>query len=208
MERAIDYLVQPYLTYEWWAIALEVVAAIFGVASVLYSRAENIKVYPTGIISTAIYVFLLYQAGLFGDMGINAYYFAMSIYGWINWAHVNDEGESLQIEWASLRDNLIGFNLLIVGYFFFSYILEEFTTSTVPHIDGFTTSIFFVGMWFMAKKKVENWIYWIVGDLITIPLYIYKGLGISAIQFAFFTILAVLGYFEWRRKANQSQATT
>lgn len=200
MENFWDYLIDPYRTYQTIDIILEALGVLFGLASVWYSKQENILVYPTGIISTGIFVYLLYQAGLFGDMSINAYYFSMSIYGWYNWSKPHKDTKVLPITRASRKENLIGLGILFASFIAVAYILKFHTSSTVPFIDAFTTSIFFVGMWFMANKKLENWIYWIIGDLISIPLYQYKGLGLTSIQFLIFTGLAIWGYFSWKRK--------
>ncbi|MCI4671567.1 MAG: nicotinamide riboside transporter PnuC [Bacteroidia bacterium] len=202
MESIVDILFGPYETYSWIQIALEATGVALGLASVFFALYGNILVYPTGIISTGIFVFLLYQFGLYGDMGINAYYFAMSIYGWYNWSKGNSAENELPISWAGNKNNLIGVLILLVSFPLFSLFLEYQTDSTVPWIDGFTTSIFLVGMWFMANKQVENWIYWIIGDLISIPLYHYKGLTLTAIQYVVFLGMAIVGFFVWMREAK------
>ncbi|MEO0894922.1 MAG: nicotinamide riboside transporter PnuC [Bacteroidota bacterium] len=203
MEDFLQMLVAPYAETPTHLIILEVIAVVFGIASVLFSRAENILVYPTGIISTSIYVYLLYYYGLYGDMGINAYYFSMSIYGWYRWSTPTKEKSPLKISWAGRKGNLTGLAVLIVSTPVIIYFLDNFTDSTVPYIDGFTTAIFFVGMWFMALKNIENWVYWIIGDLISIPLYHYKGLTLSSIQYVVFLVLAIMGLIEWIQKEKR-----
>ncbi len=203
MDIVLRYLVEPYQSYAAVDIILEIIAVIFGLLSVFFSKQENILVYPTGIISTAIYVYLLYHAGLYGDMSINAYYFAMSIYGWYYWLHPKAGGDVPPISRASLKENLIGIGILLVSAGLLYYVLANHTDSDVPVIDSITTAIFFVGMWFMARKNIENWIYWIVGDLISVPLYIYKGLGLTSFQYVIFLGLAVAGYVSWRRKLKE-----
>lgn len=204
MDNFWEYLVSPYQTYQTFDIVLEGIAVILGLASVWYSKQENIFVYPTGIVSTAIYVYLLYQAGLFGDMSINAYYFSMSIYGWYNWTRPQKDALVLPITKATKKENIIALGILFLSFMIVAYILKFYTSSTVPFIDAFTTSIFFVGMWLMANKKLENWIYWIVGDIISVPLYHYKGLGLTSIQFLIFTLLAIWGYMEWKKKVESN----
>ncbi|MEO0581363.1 MAG: nicotinamide riboside transporter PnuC [Bacteroidota bacterium] len=203
----IDFLFSAYYEVPVWDIVLEVIAVVFGVASVLFALRESIWVYPTGLVSTGIYVYLLSKVGLFGDMGINAYYFAMSIYGWINWSRPRKDAAPLKITATTTREHLIGIGIFLPTFFSLVYILSNYTSSTVPWIDGFTTSIFFVGMWYMAQKKVVNWIYWIIGDLISIPLYFYKGLPTSSLQFIFFTVMAVAGYFTWKQSLASQLAT-
>lgn len=205
MEEILDYILAPYEEYSWLDIALEMTGVFFGLLSVYFSKQENILVYPTGIISTAIFVYILFHAGLFGDMSINAYYFAMSIYGWYYWLHPKDDGEVPPITWASKRENLIGIGILLVAFGLVYYVLLNFTSSNVPLIDSITTAIFFVGMWFMARKNIENWIYWIIGDLISVPLYLYKGLGLTSFQYVVFTGLAIAGYLSWRKKEAEGR---
>lgn len=194
------YLLAPYQSYASIDIALEATAVALGLLSVWFSKQANIWVYPTGIISTAIYVYLLFKAGLYGDMSINAYYVSMSIYGWIHWSRPGPQAEPLPIGRATRTENWIGLGILGASFALLAYVLEVHTPSTVPYLDAFTTAIFFVGMWFMAKKKLEHWIYWIVGDAITVPLYVYKGLGLTAIQYVIFTGLAVWGLVSWWRE--------
>ncbi|MEL6133611.1 MAG: nicotinamide riboside transporter PnuC [Bacteroidota bacterium] len=210
-----DFLFSAYYETATGDIVLEIIAVIFGIASVLFAQRENIWVYPTGLISTGIYVYLLYKVGLFGDMGINAYYFAMSIYGWVNWLRPQSDTDSagLSITRATTRDHLIGLGIFVPAFLSLVYLLSHYTSSTVPWIDGFTTTIFFIGMWYMAQKKVVNWVYWIIGDLISIPLYFYKGLPLSSLQFIIFTGMAIFGYLEWKKRlaaqdANQALQQT
>jgi nicotinamide mononucleotide transporter len=144
---------------------------------------------------------LLFKAGYFADMTINAYFSIMSIYGWINWARTKNNVSIYQISRTNQKQKIIGAILFFVTitvmygvyYLFDRPILQE------NYIDMFTSGLFFVGMWFMAIKKIENWILWIIADLISIPLYGYRGLGILSLQFLIFTILAVMAYIEWNK---------
>lgn len=203
MDEILDYILAPYEEYSRLDIALEVIGVFFGLLSVYFSKQENILVYPTGIISTGIFVYILFHAGLFGDMSINAYYFGMSIYGWYYWLHPKEDGTAPPITRASQRENLIGIGILLAAFGLVYFVLLNYTSSNVPLIDSITTAIFFVGMWFMARKNIENWIYWIIGDLISIPLYLYKGLGLTSFQYVVFTGLAIAGYVSWRKKLLQ-----
>lgn len=178
---------------------LEVIAVIFGLLSVWYSRKVNLLVYPTGIINVLIYVYICFHAGLYADMGINVVYFVVSVYGWYNWARKNDEVIAVKITWLSLKGNLLAVLLAAVAFVIISYLLVNYTDSTVPYIDSFTTAIFIVGMWLMARKNVENWLYWILGDLICIPMFFYKGLVFTSFQYLVFLILAVMGFISWRK---------
>lgn len=202
MAEILDFLFAPYAAYSSLDIWLEALGVIFGLASVYFATKENILVYPTGLISTAIYVYVCYTAGLFGDMGINAYYFSMSIYGWYMWTRPAGENDLLPISSHTKKERLLSIALVVGFYVILAYVLLNFTSSTVPYIDAFTTSVFFVGMWEMARKKIENWVYWIIADVVSIPLYHYKGLTLTSIQFLVFTAIAIMGYIEWKKKLD------
>lgn len=191
-----DSIYQGLLATTW----LEFVAVIFGLLSVWFARKENIWVYPTGIVNVLIYVYLCFSAGLYADMGINAFYFVMSVYGWYNWSRRDENKQHVPITRLTFRQWV--FNIVLVTAFFVVlwYILDHYTPSTVPVFDSFTTSLFIVGMWLMARKKIENWLAWIAGDVLVIPLFAYKGLVFTGVQYVVFTALAVSGYIEWRKK--------
>ena len=198
----MDWILEGFITGLEQMTWLEGVAVFFGVASVYFSMKENILVFPTGIVSTLIYVWICLQVGLYADMGINAYYFSMSIYGWFLWLRPTDKGKTLPVTWLN-KNGIISSLLLFVGSFIILVvILIRFTDSDVPYWDSFTTASAFVGMYLMAKKKVENWIAWIITDLVSVPLYFYKGLILTSFQFLFFTILAILGLIAWIKSAK------
>ena len=182
---------------------IEAFAVVFGLLSVWYAKKENLLVYPTGIVSVLIYVYICFFAGLYADMGINFFYFLMSVFGWYKWTRKDNTNHYIPITWCNWRMQLLGIIAVFVFYFILRYLLINFTDSTVPNIDAVTTAIFIVGMWLMALKKIENWVYWIVGDMITIPMFFYKGLVLTSFQYTVFLILAVLGYLEWRKKINE-----
>jgi len=214
-----ELFIKPYEEYTFFQIFLEAVAAFFGLLSVFFSVKRNIWVYPTGIISTTIYVYILFNFGLLGDMLINVYYSIMSIYGWISW-NKNTENQIISVDFAKKKDWLVGLNLFAMSlvavcgvYYFKPFIDNHFSMNGVSlgfqqldwanWLDIFTTSLFLIGMWFMAKRKVENWLFWIVGDLICIPMMLYKGLGITSLQYLVFTIMAVMGYLEWLKQVKK-----
>lgn len=201
----IEFLFEQYKNASTLQITLESTAFVFGIASVICAKKENIWVYPTGLLSTIITVYLLYQAKYFGDMTMNFYYSIMSIYGWYKWTTKTNEPE-LEITRTSLKEKVIGVALFFLTimvtylvYLFFDYKLE------IPnYIDIFTSGIFFTAMWYMALKKIENWTLWIIGDVIAIPLFAHRGLGMLSIQYLVFTILAVLAYMQWRKILNKT----
>ena len=201
MNDFFDLLYQN-LNHTTW---LEAVAVLFGLLSVWYARKENILVFPTGIISVLIYVYICYFAGLYADMGINGFYFLMSVYGWYNWTHQDSEQQTIAISYNTAKQHVISIAGTIVFFVVLYFVLSQYTDSTVPVWDSATTAIFIVGMWLMALKKVENWIFWIIGDFVSIPLYFYKGLALTSFQFTVFLVLAVWGYIEWRKKVKEQQ---
>ncbi|MBW3467705.1 nicotinamide riboside transporter PnuC [Arthrospiribacter ruber] len=184
---------------------MEGVAVFFGIASVIYSIKKNILVFPTGMVSTLIYVYLCFQYRLYADMGINAYYFGMSVYGWYLWSRPPGEREELPVTWLSKKGIFQSIGLFFMSYIALYLVLENFTDSDVPYWDSFTTASAFVGMWLMAKKKVENWIAWIITDIVSVPLYFYKGLTLTSFQFLFFTVLATIGLIEWVKTAKKEE---
>ncbi len=185
---------------------LEFVAVIFGLLSVWFAKQEKILVYPTGIISVLIYIYICFNVKLFADAGINLFYFIMSVYGWYMWTKKTDK-PALKITFNTKRDWLITGGVFIFSLIVIISLLKyfngddvEYWSTDVPYIDTFTTSVFIIAMLLMALKKVESWVFWIVGDIISVPLYTYKGLVFTSFQFLVFLILAVMGYIEWKKK--------
>ncbi|WP_417428762.1 nicotinamide riboside transporter PnuC [Halpernia sp.] len=211
-----DLFLKPYESYTHFQIFLESTAAIFGILSVYFSVKKNIWVYPTGIISTILYVYILFDFGLLGDMMINFYYTVMSIYGWILWSKNSEDNIHVSISKTSKKDwylvtflFILSLGLVTLVYYFKPFIDNRFSINNVNlglyHLDWanwmdvFTTSLFLVGMYFMAKRKIENWIFWIVGDFICVPMMVYKGLGITSVQYFIFAIMAIYGYVAWKK---------
>jgi nicotinamide mononucleotide transporter len=184
----------------------EFIAVIFGLLSVWYSKKVNILVFPTGIVSVLIYVYICYMAGIYADMGINILYFIMSVYGWYRWTHPRKDKQLPKVAFSSRREHFTALLITVVSFFGLVYVLGKYTDSTVVYLDSFTTSVFITGMWLMAIKKVENWMYWIIGDLVSVPLYFHKGLAFTGVQFFIFLIIAVAGYLAWRNIALNETA--
>ncbi|GIJ92992.1 nicotinamide mononucleotide transporter [Capnocytophaga stomatis] len=222
MNHIFDWFFAQYKGVETHLVVLEIIGVCFGLLSVYFSKKRNIWVYPTGIISTVIFVYLLWVSRLFGDMLINAYYTIMSIYGWILWAKSSKDNIHIEVSKTTKRDWLISLGLAVFSWVFVTgvYLLKPYINSGfsadkisfdfqhftwVDWTDIFTTSIFLVGMWLMAKRKIENWICWIIGDVISVPLYYHKGLVFSSFQYFIFTIIAIAAYFEWKRNLNRSK---
>ncbi|MDX1542822.1 MAG: nicotinamide riboside transporter PnuC [Christiangramia sp.] len=201
MQPIFDFFFEQYSGYPTLFIILEIIAVIFGFLSVWYSKQNNILVYPTGIVSTLIFVYLLWKWELLGDMMINAYYFSMSIYGWYVWTRKVDPNHYTPITSTTNREKYLSVFIFIATLIFVFAVYEYFDkwNSWTAYVDTLTTAIFFVGMWLMARRKLENWVYWIIGDLISVPLYFYKGLTFTSLQYLVFTIIAIYGYKAWKR---------
>ncbi len=205
MVELYDFFLEAYSTYSKLDIGLEFLAFSFGIISVIYAKKENILVYPTGIICTVITVYLLYKAQYFGDMMMNIYYSLMSIYGWWNWSRIENDKYLLKITRFSKNDlGLTVFLFLLTVTITYAVYTFNLTEIKIPnYIDIFTSGIFFTAMWLMANKKLESWVFWIIGDVITVPLYAYRGLGMLSLQYIIFTILAIQGYIEWKKHLSR-----
>ena len=230
----IDFFLEPYKDASTLNISLEFIAALFGVISVFFAKKENILVFPTGIISTGLYVYLLSQWSLYGDLIINIYYTLMSIYGWYMWSKIiDDKDKHIPITKSNKKDKLKAFGIfaftsvfVIAVYRYYNvmpndlnfeesinYAIEKITSGSLiefrkatPFLDTFTTGAAFAAMWLMANKKLENWTFWIAVNIVSIPLYFVKGYGFTGIQYTIFLVLAIYGYMEWSKKYKEKIA--
>ncbi len=191
---------------------LEFIAVVLGIASVWYAQRENILVYPTGIVSVLIFVYICFKAMLYADAGINLFYFFTSVYGWYNWTRPREDNKTLAIsvntktqQWAGIGLTVASFWAIYGLIWIFKHDDADYMQSYIPWADSFTTAIFLVGMLLMARKKVENWTYWIIGDVVSVPLYFARGLVFASFQYVVFLVIAVMGLIEWRRKYRLSK---
>jgi nicotinamide mononucleotide transporter len=179
---------------------LEYIAVLTGIASVWFSRKENILVYPVGLISTSIFIYLYLTHGLYADASVNFYYTVMSIVGWNMWSKKQQGQSRLKIGSSTAREWGQAFAFFAVCFAVLFFVLKKFTDSTVPAADSFTSAAAFTGMWLMNKKKLENWIWWIITDIASIPLNFYKHLVFTSFQYLVFLILAIMGFITWKKK--------
>jgi nicotinamide mononucleotide transporter len=209
VNEILDFFIQAYRETPTYLIVLEAIAFIFGIVSVWYAKGENILVYPTGIICTIITVYLLYVNEYFGDMMMNFYYSIMSIYGWWNWSRKKNNQYIVPISRTNAKEKGIGIALFVATIIltYLVYKANNYDILMPNYIDIFTSGIFFTAMWFMANKKLENWTLWIIANIITIPLYAYRGLGMLSFQYLIFTILAIQGYNAWKTSLNKNLVT-
>lgn len=210
MTTIFDFLFGQYKDYSTLHIVLELIATVFGIFSVVYSKKNNILVYPTGLVSTAIYVYLLFQWHLYGDLIINAYYFYMSIYGWLLWSRKDSTNHDLlKITTMTSSDKAKSAAIFLGSVIGVSIVYIYFNKFTFwwAYIDTFITGLLFVGMWLMAKRKIENWLFLIAGDIIAIPLFFLKGYTLTSILNIVLTIIAIFGYLSWKRVLQSEKQT-
>ncbi len=193
---------------------IEYIAVFAGIISVWYSRKENILVYPTGLINTIFYIYLSFKGGLLGEASVNFYYTVMSIYGWIWWSKKDQKDKPvLKITRSTKKEWLLHllFFMAFYGAIFFALtsLKKNFAPGAIPWADAFASATAFTGMWLMTKKKVESWIWWIVTNLASIPLYFVKQYVFTSVYYIVLLIMAVAGLIEWRKRSRHDnlQAT-
>ena len=185
---------------------LELFAVVFGLLSVWFAKKENIWVFPTGLVNVSIYVYICAVSRLYADMSINAYYFVMSIYGWIVWSRRDEKQHHIPITRLSFQETLLFTGIAagsFAGMFFF---LANYTDADLPMWDSLTTACFIVAMVLMARKKIEHWIAWIIGDIVSVPMYLYKGLAFTSFQYLVFLGIAIAGLVAWRKSIEKPYA--
>ncbi|MDD5346954.1 MAG: nicotinamide riboside transporter PnuC [Proteiniphilum sp.] len=192
---------------------IELTAAIFGVISVWYARKEKILVFPFGIINVAIYIYICFEARLYANAGINMVYLASNIFGWYMWSRTGDDNQKLQIRRNSSGQQILTWGSVVVIYAAVFLLLRwvnrddaDYMTSILPWIDAFNTSFFLVATILMAVKRLENWHFWIIGNIVSIPIYASQGLYFTSIQYAIFLVLAIMGLREWNAKVKRNHA--
>jgi len=189
---------------------LELIAVIAGIVSVWYSRKESILVYPIGLINTTIYIYLSFKGHLLGEASVNLYYTIMSLWGWYLWTRVDPNKYTiiLQITKSNTRDWVYQILFFLAFYFslYFSltYLKKEFAPEAIPWADALASAAAYTGMWLMAKKKVESWIWWIITNIASIPLYFVKGYTFTSVQFIVLLVIAIAGLKSWNDKAKSN----
>ena len=186
---------------------IEYIAVLAGIASVWYSKKENILVYPVGLINTIIYIFISLRGHLYGEASVNFYYTVVSLYGWIIWARRDRHSHEhlLKISYSNRQEWT--FQILFFGAFYvalyavLSYLKKEFSPGAIPWADAFASATAYTGMWLMARKKVESWYWWILTNMASIPLYFVKHYVLTSVYYLILLGLAFAGLAEWRRKA-------
>ncbi|MBS1535587.1 MAG: nicotinamide mononucleotide transporter [Bacteroidetes bacterium] len=202
-----DFFLNAYKDASYFRVFLELVVFLLGIWSVWLVKKVNILAYPTGLIATVITSYLLYEAGYLGDMMLNGYFSIMSIYGWYQWGRNKEKiTQNKQISRTNKTEKIIGILLFLLTIFVVFAVYKTFDYPIRPdnYVDMLSSGLFFTAMWYMAHKKIENWTLWIIGDIVVVPLYAYRGLGMLALQYLIFTILAVWAYWTWRKTLNSN----
>jgi nicotinamide mononucleotide transporter len=192
---------------------LEYVAVLFGIASVWFSRKENILVYPVGLINTIIYIYLSFKGSLFGEAAVNLYYTIMSIYGWILWTRKDRQQKPVVVITLSNKKEWINELLFFSAFYIMifvalTYLKRDFAPGAIPWADAFASATAFTGMWLMAKKKVESWYWWIATNIASIPLYFVKHYVFTSVYYFILLIMAIWGLIEWMKRANNKNTKT
>jgi len=202
---------QQFITEIKQTTWLEFIAVISGIASVWFSRLENIWVYPIGLVNTIIYIFISINGHLFGEASVNLYYTIMSIYGWILWAkkdaqqhHVVLITFSSKKEWIEELFFFVAFYVVIFASL--SFLKNHFAPGAIPWADAFASSTAYTGMWLMARKKVESWYWWIATNIASIPLYFVKHFAFTSVYYLILLVLAIMGLISWQQKAKHAKA--
>jgi len=178
---------------------IEWIAAIAGAVSVYLSARENIWSWPTAIVNVSLYTLIFYGSGLYSDMGLQVVYLALSIYGWYQWLHGGAQHGRLSVSRASMRVWATVGVIAVVFWLALARYTSTLPGVSVPHLDSGLTTLSLVAQWMMTRKILENWILWIIADIVYVPMYIYKGLHVTAGLYAVFLVLAVVGFVQWRR---------
>jgi nicotinamide mononucleotide transporter len=187
---------------------IEIIAALSGIVSVWYSKKASVWVYPTGLINTILYVYISFEAQLVGEATVNFYYTVMSLYGWYNWLR-KDNQQAYIVHVTASTGKEWGLQILffIIVYLVLLYALTflqgAFFPGAIPWADALASAAAFTGMWLMTQKKVESWIWWIITNICSMPLYYVKGYNFTAVYYAVLLVLAVAGLYQWRKKANE-----
>lgn len=188
---------------------VELLGAILGLVYILLSIRQNKWCWPVGLLTSLLYIYVFLVTKFYADMVLQVYYVGASIFGWYNWTYGAKNGKKeLPVRWVKMQEWFWIFLTTTALFLFMAFILKNYTDSSIPYWDAFTTAGSFVATWMLAKKMIENWLFWIVVDTVSLGLYIYKGLYATVILFMVYTILAIVGYLQWRREVLTQSLTT
>ena len=177
--------------------------------SVFLSARENIWSWPTAIVNVSLYTFIFFHSGLYSDMGLQVVYLGLSIYGWYQWLRGGENRTTLKVSRASSRTWLIGTGLAVIVWLALARYTSTLPGVSLPYLDSGLTALSLLAQWMMTRKIMENWVLWIIADIIYVPMYISKELYVTAGLYAVFLVLAIMGFVQWRRsyRADHARAT-
>ncbi|MFN3917491.1 MAG: nicotinamide riboside transporter PnuC [Flavobacteriales bacterium] len=179
--------------------ALEWIAVLSGVAYVIFAAKENIWCWPASLTGVTIYIFLCFQANLYSEMILQVFYFVMAFYGWSEWLKRKKQLESNPIVSRKITQHVLGIIAIILITLVAGYSLKTYTNAALPYLDAFTSVASIYATYLVAKKVLENWLYWIVIDLVSVYIYTNRQLAMTALLYLFFVIIAIYGYYVWRK---------
>lgn len=184
---------------------IELLGTIFGLVYIVLSIKQNIWCWPVGLITSALYIYVFFQTKFYADMSLQAYYLVVSIYGWYHWMYGSrsKKQDDLKISRTGIKLALVLTVVTLILFGLIAFILVNYTDSEIPYWDAFTTAGSFVATWMLARKLIEHWLVWIVVDAVSLGLYVYKGLYPTVVLFAVYTLLALLGYIEWKKEREK-----
>ncbi|MHB9054988.1 MAG: nicotinamide riboside transporter PnuC [Paludibacteraceae bacterium] len=191
---------------------LEIIAVVFGILSVWYARKEDIKVFPTGIISVLIFIYLFFVGRMYANAGINVIYVLTNVYGWYNWSRKNENESVVKISKNTPKQNLVLISVAVVFYVGVFLLLRwtnsddlDYIHSSKPWMDALNSTIFLCATLLMTVKKLENWYFWLAGNIISIPIFIVQGYYFTAFQYVVFLVLAISGLNSWKKKEAKNE---
>jgi nicotinamide mononucleotide transporter len=189
-----------HMLQQWWQqqTLLEVTGVITGLLCVYLAAKNNIWNWPIAVISVGIYIFIFFDARLYADMGLQVYFMAMNFYGWYYWSRKPENEKKAPVLLITKKEVILS----VIAVIIFTYILGsilKYTPASYPYIDSFCTACSLVAQVFLARKVLENWLIWIFVDIIYVGVYVFKGLHLTAIMYAIYVGIALLGYIDWRK---------
>lgn len=190
-----------FLSSHW----LDITTTALGLAYILLEYKASVWMWVVGFFMQSLGIVLYYQKGLYADCGMEFYYLAMTIYGFVAWMRHKQKTADLPIRHMPKNTALIWLGIGLAAWLVIYLILSNFTNSTVPVADAFTTAFSIVGIWALARKYLEQWFVWIVVDIVTSVLYYHKDIPFKASLYALYVVIAVLGYFKWRKMMEKTE---
>lgn len=195
-----------HMLHDWWQHQtwLEVIGVITGLLCVYLAAKNNIWNWPFAIVSVTIYIFIFFEARLFADMGLQFYFFVVNIYGWYYWSRKPVTESKTPVTRITRKEILLAVPAVLIFTFILGSLLK-YTTASYPYIDSFCTACSLVAQVFLARKVVENWLIWIFVDIIYVGVYLFKDLQLTALMYAIYVIIAIMGYMDWKKEARKQK---